>query len=99
MDERRNRWYSLVIGSILKIYFEGGSRTTRSSGPLRKGMSNLLSEVGEMARQKGWTLRLIACGSRNEAFDDFRISVSSGEAANSVLLIDSEVKLAISQPG
>ncbi|WP_437685853.1 DUF4276 family protein [Sorangium sp. So ce176] len=81
----------------MRVYVEGGGASRRAQEPLREGFSKLFEKVlGACARPK-----IIACGSRNEAFADFKRALKSHPDALCILLVDSEepVKPAISTWG
>lgn len=67
----------------LTIYVEGGARGELAS-ECRRGFSKLLARAGFSGRMPS----VVACGSRNEAFDRFRHALSNSE--NALLLVDSE---------
>ncbi|WP_437766172.1 DUF4276 family protein [Sorangium sp. So ce281] len=70
----------------VRIYVEGGGETRRAQEPLRIGFGKLFARVlGERARPK-----VITCGSRNAAFDDFKRGLKSHPDALCILLVDSE---------
>jgi len=56
----------------IRIYIEGGGSRSSSKTALRQGFSSFLKEIKDCARvnRVGWNL--IACGSRNEAYSDFK---------------------------
>lgn len=70
----------------VRVYVEGGGASRRAQEPLREGFSKLFEKVlGGRARPK-----VIACGSRKEAFDDFKRALKSHPDALCILLVDSE---------
>ncbi|XXX72984.1 DUF4276 family protein [Sorangium sp. So ce134] len=70
----------------MRVYVEGGGAARRAQEPLREGFSKLFERVlGGHAKPK-----VIACGSRKEAFDDFKRAVKSHPDALCILLVDSE---------
>ena len=70
----------------IAIYMEGGGDKAYSKAMLRTGMDAFLAEIKNAYRAKGWHWKLVACGSRNEAYQGFR----NGNADILVLLVDSE---------
>lgn len=70
----------------VRLYVEGGGvdKTLRSS--CRVGFAELLSKAG-------FRFRIVACGSRNDAFDRFKTAVNSGDDQYPMLLVDSEAKV------
>lgn len=70
----------------VRIYVEGGGPSRQAQVPLREGFSKLFEKVlGRRAKPK-----VIACGSRNEAFCDFTRALQSYPDALCILLVDSE---------
>ncbi|WP_437618802.1 DUF4276 family protein [Sorangium sp. So ce1151] len=70
----------------VRVYVEGGGDTRHLQEPLREGFSKLFGRVlGGRAKPK-----VIACGSRKEAFDDFKRALKSHPNALCILLVDSE---------
>lgn len=75
-----------------RIYLEGGGDSKAGKIACQRGFRNLLEKCGLQDRMP----RLVACGSRNSAYDDFRTAQENG-AANSdyiALLVDSEEPVA-----
>ncbi len=68
----------------MKLYVEGGGDSNPLRTECRKGFSAFLEKAG----LKGRMPRIVACGSRNDAYDSFVTAVSKGESA--MLLVDSE---------
>ena len=78
-----------MVGEI-KIYIEGGADGKQAKSKLREGFGDFLDELRQIARNKriGWTL--VACGSRNSAYEDFCTAIKSSPTVFHVLLVDSE---------
>lgn len=74
----------------VRVYIEGGGGGKDSRGALRRGFGEFLSSLRERARENhvGW--KLIACGSRNDAFEAFQWAFEAHPGAFNVLLVDSE---------
>lgn len=68
----------------MKLYVEGGGDSSTLKTACRAGFSDFLSKAG----LKGKMPRIVACGSRRNAYDSFCTAVDSGEDA--LLLVDSE---------
>lgn len=68
----------------MKLYVEGGGDSNSLKTECRKGFSKFLEKAG----LKGRMPRIVASGSRQNAFKDFVIACKNGEPA--MLLIDSE---------
>ena len=79
MDTRRNWWYPMV-----KVYVEGGGESNALKTACREGFSKFFEKAG----LRGKMPRIVACGSRQDAYADFCIAIKNGEDA--FLLIDSE---------
>jgi hypothetical protein len=80
-------WGDTVVSTYL--YLEGGSAGAQSKEVnirCREGFRKLLENCGFEGRMP----RLIACGARGSAFDDFSFAHSSGQADYVGLWIDSE---------
>ena len=71
-----------------RIYLEGGGDSKAGKIACQKGFRTLLEKCG----LKGRMPRLIACGSRNSAYDNFKAAHENGAAAADyiALLVDSE---------
>ena len=75
----------------VKIYVEGGGDSRSLHIKCREGFRKLLERAGFVRRMPA----IKACGSRNDAFDDFRTAVeSAGVEDYPVLLVDSESAVA-----
>ena len=68
----------------MKLYVEGGGDSTVIKTAFRACFSEFLSKAG----LKGKMPRIVACGSRQNAYDSFCTAINSGERA--LLLVDSE---------
>lgn len=67
----------------LKLFVEGGGDAAAMKSACRQGFTTLITRAG-LARRP----RIVACGSRNDAYQSFRTAIGNGEAA--MLLVDSE---------
>ncbi len=76
--------------SEVRIYVEGGGNHADGKARLREGFSGFLRELVVLARQRRIRWSIIACGSRNDAFDDFQRAIQTHPNAFNVLLVDSE---------
>lgn len=70
---------------MVKIYIEGGGDAASLRAECRKGFAEFLEKAGFKRPKKP---SVVACGSRNDAFDSFCTAISQGECA--FLLVDSE---------
>jgi len=69
------------------IYIEGGGNTAHLRSELRKGFQALFKNAGFSGRLP----KIVACGSRNEAFEDFKTAFSAKSNDDAILLlVDSE---------
>lgn len=69
------------------IYIEGGGDTAHLCSELRKGFKALFENAGFRGRLP----KVVACGSRNDAFGDFKIAYLSKSKDEAILLlVDSE---------
>ncbi len=67
-----------------RIYVEGGSDALATR--CREGFRKLLEKAGFTGRIP----RIVACGGRDEAYDDFENALASGKYAHLALIVDSE---------
>lgn len=78
----------------MKLYVEGGGDAPALKTACREGFAKFLGKAGLAGRMP----RVVACGSRADAYDSFCTAIRSGEAA--MLLVDSESPVAAAaQPG
>lgn len=72
----------------VQIYVEGGGDRNSLRIKCREGFRKLLEGAGF----KGHMPRITACGSRNDAYDDFKTAVKRAQGGDyPILLVDSEV--------
>ncbi len=72
---------------MVKLYVEGGGDTAALKTACREGFTAFITKAGITKRP-----RIVACGSRRDAFESYCIAIASGEEA--VLLVDSEAPIA-----
>ncbi|MGW8159241.1 MAG: DUF4276 family protein [Desulfoprunum sp.] len=72
----------------MKLYVEGGGDAVALKTACRAGFSEFLRKAG----LRGCMPRIVACGSRQNAYDSFCTAVAAGEEA--LLLVDSESAVA-----
>ena len=65
------------------IYIEGGGDAPSLRSELRQSFHTLFEKAGF----KGKLPKVVACGSRNNAFHDFKIAFESKKANENVLLL------------
>jgi len=71
----------------VKLYLEGGGESKSDHINCRKGFRQLLERAGFVGRMPA----LKACGSRNDAYSDFKTALhTAGAGEYPVLLVDSE---------
>lgn len=68
------------------IYIEGGGKTDALHRELRKGFQSLFAKAGFEGRLP----KVVACGSRNDAFSDFQTAIKTKRDETILLLVDSE---------
>ncbi len=76
--------------SDIAIYLEGGGPTAATRTPFRRGMSGFLKPIVEIARSNRIRWRIVPCGGRSEAFEDFCDALTNEPGVFNVLLVDSE---------
>lgn len=57
---------------------------------MRTGFARFLDPIHELARRQGSRLRVIPCGPRISAFEDFKTALKTHPDALTILLVDSE---------
>ena len=70
----------------VRIYMEGGGRDHKMRVACQEGFHKLLENCG----YTGYMPRIVACGSRRDAYDRFRTAHLAGKADFVALLVDSE---------
>jgi len=71
----------------LKLYVEGGGDSAALKAACRQGFTQFITNAGIGQRP-----RVVACGSRGDAYDSYRTAIANGEDA--ILLVDSEAPVA-----
>ena len=74
----------------IRIYIEGGGDSKDTKAQLRGGFSNFFKELVQVARSKQIKWNITVCGSRNNAFRDFKNALADHPNAFVILLVDSE---------
>ncbi len=72
------------------LYVEGGGDSKFTKDPIRRGFSGFLNDLVQCARQKGLRWSIIACGGREQTYDNFLLALRSHPDALNVLLVDAE---------
>ncbi len=80
----------------VRVYVEGGGDQRSGKAAVQEGFSKFLRPLREKARENRIRWDVIACGSRNSAFDNFKIALCLHPNAFNVLLVDAEGP--VSQP-
>jgi hypothetical protein len=75
---------------MTRIYLEGGGSSRELHSRCREAFQKLLERMGFQGRMP----RLVACGGRGNAFDDFRTAFDTGGHDYVALLVDSEEPIA-----
>lgn len=74
----------------VRIYIEGGGESKDTKAALRRGFSSFFKELVQVANSKKIKWNIILCGSRNNAFRDFKNALADHPNAFIILLVDSE---------
>lgn len=74
----------------IRIYIEGGGDGKNTKAQIRQGFSQFFRELVQLARSKNIKWEIIICGSRNNAFRDFKNALKFHEDAFNILLVDAE---------
>jgi hypothetical protein len=69
----------------VRIYVEGGGKGKSLKSSCREGFSKLIAKAGFQERMP----KIVACGSRNDAYEDFK-TAQQNETGYAILLVDSE---------
>lgn len=72
---------------MVKLYVEGGGDSAALRSACRQGFTQFITDAGIGQRP-----RVVACGSRKDAYDSYCTAIANGEDA--VLLVDSEAPVA-----
>jgi len=74
----------------IAIYVEGGGNTAQQKSDLRLGFNGLFSELKKKAEKNKYRWKLILCGGRQQAYQDFNNALTNEPQAINILLVDSE---------
>ena len=74
----------------VRVYVEGGGDGKDTRSAIRRGFGEFLGELRDAARQRRTRWRIVACGARSSALDDFLTGVGANPDAFNVLLVDAE---------
>ncbi|MEG4118607.1 DUF4276 family protein [Microcoleus sp. N9_B4] len=82
----------------IRIYIEGGGDGKNTKQLLRGGFSIFFKEIVQVARSKQIKWNITVCGSRNNAFRDFKNALTDHPDAFVILLVDSEAPVVKQSP-
>ncbi|WP_331001390.1 DUF4276 family protein [Nostoc sp. WHI] len=82
----------------MRIYIEGGRDGKNTKAIIRQGFSQFLKPLVEIAKSQKIKWDITICGSRNNAFHDFRNALKSHPEAFNVLLVDAEASVTTKSP-
>ena len=74
----------------IRIYVEGGGDSANQKADIRRGLGEFLQELRDQARSRRIRWNIIACGTRQNAYEDFNVAQRTHPEAFNVLLVDSE---------
>ncbi len=74
----------------IRIYIEGGGDKKDTKKAIRIGFSEFLKDLRQIAQKKKIRWQIIICGSRQNAFEDFKNALKANPNAFNVLLVDAE---------
>jgi hypothetical protein len=74
----------------IRIYIEGGGDKKDTKKAIRIGFSEFLKELRQIAQKNRIRWQIIICGSRQNAFGDFKNALKANPNAFNVLLVDAE---------
>jgi hypothetical protein len=86
------------VSREILVYLEGGGDQKETRARLRQGFSAFLGEMKRRAEEKGISLRIVPCGGRNCAIDDFQVALRKHPSAFNLLLVDSEGPVTCASP-
>jgi len=82
----------------IRIYIEGGGEGKNTKALLRQGFSSFFKELVEVVQSKKIKWNITLCGSRNNAFRDFKNALDAHPDAFVILLVDSEAPVVKQSP-
>jgi hypothetical protein len=74
----------------IRIYIEGGGDKKDTKKAIRIGFSEFLKDLRQIAQKNRIRWKIIVCGSRKNAFGDFKNALKANPNAFNVLLVDAE---------
>jgi len=82
----------------VRIYIEGGGDGRNTKALMRQGFSKFFKPLVEIAKSQKIKWDITICGSRNNAFRDFKNALKSHPEAFNVLLVDAEASVTTQSP-
>ena len=86
----------MVKGKVVRLYIEGGGNS-ESRNRLRKSFRAFLENGDRLFRDKSASLRIIFCGSKTSAYENFRDGLVDYPQAQNLLIVDSDGPKELSQ--
>ena len=74
----------------IRLYIEGGGDKKSTKFLIHQGFNQFFSQMHKLAKSHKIRWKIILCGSRNNAFRDFKIALKAHPNAFNVLLVDAE---------
>lgn len=74
----------------VRLYVEGGGDQGRTRQRLASAMGQFLDPLRQLARRNRIRWHIVACGSREAAFDDYQTALAAHAGAFNALLVDAE---------
>ncbi|WP_413175736.1 DUF4276 family protein [Anabaena azotica] len=82
----------------IRIYIEGGGDSKNTKKLIKEGFAGFLKPIADIARNQKIKWDIIICGTRNNAFRDFKNALKSHPDAFNILLVDAEAPVKINSP-
>lgn len=82
----------------IRIHIEGGGDSKGQKKLIKQGFGNFLNSMADAAKSKNIKWNITICGTRNNAFRDFRTALKSHPDAFNVLLVDAEAPMKKDSP-
>jgi len=96
LADGRNRGQPMV--KEIRIYIEGGGEGKNTKALIRQGFSSFFKELVQVVQSKKIKWNITLCGSRNNAFRDFKNALAAHPDAFVILLVDSEAPVVKQSP-
>jgi hypothetical protein len=74
----------------IRLYLEGGGDQKNTKLLIHQGFNQFFSSLRQMAQSHKIRWKIIICGSRNNAFRDFKVALKAHQSAFNVLIVDAE---------